>query len=153
GLLALALPAAADEPPRPADDFPQFLVPGKEAEMARLQELFRLHYGGAFTHCALWDAWLPHSTLWPAPGEKKPSADKVLGKYRDVFLKRPIDFEGYVSMQQHRGLAHSEGWPFPTYKQAGGVGWYFSVRDESYGVGLYNLKPLTNTDGWEIKGA
>ena len=152
GLLTLALPAAADEPPKPADDFPQFLVPGKEAEMARLQELFRLHYGRAFTNCALWDAWIPHATLWPAPGEK-PSADEVLSKYRNVFLKRPIDAEGYVSMQQHRGLAHSEGWPFPTFKQAGGVGWYFSVRNESYGVGLYNLKPLTNTDGWEIQGA
>jgi len=152
GILTLAFSAVADEPPKPTDDFPRFLVPGKEAEMARLQELFRLHYGGAFTNCALWDAWLPHSTLWPAVGEK-PSADKVLGKYRNVFLKRPIDSEGYVSMQQHRGLAHSEGWPFPTYQQAGGVGWFFSVRNEAYGVGLYNMRPLTNTEGWEVKGA
>ena len=152
GLLALVLPVSAAEPPKPVDDFPRFLVPGKEAEMARLQELFRLHYGGAFSNCALWDAWLPLSTLWPATGEK-PTAERFLSRYRDAFLNRRIDPEGYVSMQQHRGLAHSEGWPFPTYQQAGGVGWFFSVRNESYGVGLYNMKPLTNIDGWEVEGA
>lgn len=154
GILTLAVPVMvmADDPPKPVDDFPQFLVPGKEAEMARLQELFRLHYGGAITSCTLWDAWLPHSTLWPALGEK-PAAGDVLGKYREIFLKRRIDPEGYVSMQQHRGLAHSEGWPFPTVQQSGGPYWFFSVAHEAYLVDLYKTKPLTNTDGWTIEGA
>ncbi|APW62683.1 glycosyl hydrolase family 65 protein [Paludisphaera borealis] len=151
-LFALAASATAGEPPQPRDDFPQFIVPGQEAPMARLQELFRLHHDGAFTGTTLWDAWLPHATLWAATGEK-PAAEPARSKYRGVFLARPIDAEGYISMQQHRGLAHSEGWPFPTFQQAGGVGWYFSTADEAYGVGLYQLKPLTNTDGWEIEGA
>lgn len=151
-ILSMALQTEAAEPPKPADDFPRFLVSGHEDEMARLQELFRAHYGGAFTHCALWDAWLPHSTLWPAIGEKS-TASEALGKYRDVFLKRRIDAEGYVSMQQHRGLAHSEGWPFPTVQQAGGAFWFFSVHNEAYGVGLYNMRPLTSAEGWEIQGA
>lgn len=151
-ILVLTLRAAAFEPPKPADDFPLFVIPGHETEMARLQELFRLHHGGAITGCALWDAWLPHSVLWPATGQE-PAANHALGQYRDIFLSRRIDADGYVSMQQHRGLAHSEGWPFPTLQQAGGVGWFFSVRDEAYGVGLYNLQPLTSVDGWEIDGA
>lgn len=141
-----------DEPPAQRVDFPQFIVPGQEGPMARLQELFRLHHPDAFTNCTLWDSWLPHATLWAATGEQ-PAAEPARSRYRRVFLARPIDAEGYISMQQHRGLAHSEGWPFPTFKQANGFGWYFSTADEAYGVGLYDLKPLTSTDGWGIEGA
>ena len=74
--------------------------------MQALNELHALHHAHAFTSCTLWDTWLPMATLWTG---KEPR-----DKYRDVFLKRRIDEEGYVSMQQHRGLGHSEGWPFPT---------------------------------------
>ncbi len=150
--LVLAALTGADGPPAPRDDFPRFIVPGQEAAMARLQEMFLLHHRGAFTNCTLWDAWLPHATLWAATGDQ-PKAEPARSRYRGVFLARPIDAEGYISMQQHRGLAHSEGWPFPTFKQAKGFGWYFSTAHEAYGVGLYDLKPLTSTDGWEIKGA
>jgi len=113
--------------------------------MQALNELHALHHPHAFTSCTLWDTWLPLATLWTG---KEPR-----GKYRDVFLKRRIDGEGYVSMQQHRGLGHSEGWPFPTWQQAGGAGFHFSTHDEVYGLQYFGLKALTNTDGWEISGA
>ena len=124
---------------------PHFSVPGREAEMQTLNELHTLHHPHAFTNCTLWDTWLPLATLWTC---KEPR-----DKYRDVFLKRRIDEEGYVSMQQHRGLGHSEGWPFPTWQQAGGAGFHFSTHDEVYGLQYFGLKALTNTDGWEVSGA
>ena len=124
---------------------PQFSVPGQEVDLAALNELHGLHHPHAFTSCTLWDTWLPLATLWTG---KEPQ-----DKYREVFLKRRIDEEGYVSMQQHRGLGHSEGWPFPTWQQAGGAGFHFSTHDEVYGLQYFGLKALTNTDGWEISGA
>lgn len=124
---------------------PQFSVPGQEADLAALNELHALHYPHAFTSCTLWDTWLPLATLWTG---KEPQ-----DKYREVFLKRRIDEEGYVSMQQHRGLGHSEGWPFPTWQQAGGAGFHFSTHDEVYGLQYFGLKALPNTDGWEVSGA
>lgn len=124
---------------------PQFSVPGHEAEMQALNELHGLHHAKAFTNCTLWDTWLPLATLWTG---KTPQE-----RYRQVFSERRIDQEGYVSMQQHRGLGHSEGWPFPTWQQAGGAGFHFSTHDEVYAQQYFALKPLTNTDGWEISGA
>lgn len=136
--LLLARDASAQAPP-------QFSVPGREVEMAALNELHALHHAQAFTSCTLWDTWLPLATLWTGEGPQV--------KYREVFLQRRMDEEGYVSMQQHRGLGHSEGWPFPTWQQAGGAGFHFSTHDEVYGLQYFALKALANTDGWEISGA
>ncbi|WP_165246427.1 hypothetical protein [Paludisphaera soli] len=144
--------AIGGEPPAAPGDFPRFVVPGEEPAMARLEELFRLHHGRAATNCTLWDSWLPHATLWPAVGNP-PSAQAARDYYRDAFLTRRIDDEGYVAMQQHRGLAHSEGWPFPTFQQAGGTGWYFSTAGEGYLMDYFPTKALTSTDGWELRGA
>ena len=151
-LLGALAASAAGAPPAPVDDFPAFVVPGEEAAMARLQELFRLHHAKSSTNCTLWDAWLPHATLWAGVGER-PSAQAARDYYRQVFLARPIDREGYVAMQQHRGLAHSDGWPFPTFQQAGGVGWYFSTAHEAYLMDYFPTQALTSTEGWEIRGA
>ena len=122
---------------------PQFSVPGEEVEMKALNELHALHAKTAFSDCTLWDVWLPHATLWTGQ----------TAAYRTSFLKRRMDAEGYVSMQQHRGMAHSEGWPFPTWQQSGGAGFFFSTHDEVYGLQYFALKALANTDGWEINGA
>mgnify|MGYP001084979193 CR=1 FL=1 len=153
GLLALfpilVAPALA-RAEAPSDVFPKFEAPGEEAAMERLRELFWLHRDGR-THCTLWDAWLPHGTLWAAT--EPAGAVRAREYYRGVFLSRRIDDEGYVAMQQHRGLAHSDGWPFPTFRQAGGTGWYFSVAHENYLVDLYKTKALTSLDGWELQGA
>jgi hypothetical protein len=101
-----------------AADLPQFIVPGHEAETKALNDLHALHHEAAFTTCTLWDAWLPMATLW--------ASDKKRTQYRAALINRPIDAEGYVSMQQHRGMAHSEGWPFPAWQQSTGKGFHFS---------------------------
>ncbi len=126
------------------DTLPTFHVPGQERDMSALNELHALHHPGAFTRTALWDGWLPHATLWTGTLPRT--------RYRAAFLERPMDAEGYVSMLQHRGMAHSEGWPFPSWQQACGAGWFFSTHDEDYGA-HWNLQPLTSTEGWTIEGA
>ncbi len=134
-------PAMADT----AANLPQFAVPGHEAEMATLNELHALHHDRAFTECTLWDGWLPQATLW--------ASAKKRAQYRAAFLNRRMDAEGYVSMQQHRGMAHSEGWPFPAWQQSTGAGFHFSTDGEPWAIQNFALKPLAGTDGWEIRGA
>ncbi|HMO37518.1 MAG TPA: hypothetical protein PKA06_15875, partial [Gemmatales bacterium] len=136
----------------PGKVFPRYRVPGFDTEMQLLEQLHRLHHPGAFTNCTLWDRWLPHAALWPAVGEQA-TAQEFRQRYRDSFLRRRIDAEGYVSMQQHRGMAHSEGWPFPAYQQSSGVGWHFSTEGEGWAIQHFKLQAQTNTDGWEITGA
>lgn len=135
------VPATADA----VADLPRFVVPGHEAEMATLNELHALHHDRAFTDCTLWDGWLPQATLW--------ASAKKRGQYREALLNRRMDADGYVSMQQHRGMAHSEGWPFPAWQQSTGAGFHFSTDAEPWAIQNFALKPLTGTDGWEIKGA
>lgn len=128
-----------------AEELPQFIVPGYEADMKVLNELHALHHDRAFTDCALWDGWLPQATLW--------ASAKKRAQYRAAFLNRRMDVEGYASMQQHRGMAHSEGWPFPAWQQSTGAGFHFSTDGEPWAIQNFALKPLTSTDGWEITGA
>lgn len=125
--------------------FPTFEVPGLHEEMKMLEKMHQLHHENAFSDCTLWDTWLPMSSLWVS--ERKRS------QYRQSFLNRGIDEEGYVSMQQHRGMAHSEGWPFPAWQQSTGKGFHFSTRGDGWAVQMLGLQPLSNTTGWNIEGA
>ncbi|MEI6235337.1 MAG: hypothetical protein WCT04_19950 [Planctomycetota bacterium] len=136
---------APHTPLRAAEELPQFAVPGHEAAMKSLNDLHALNHAEARSSCTLWDTWLPYATLW--------SGNAPRDFYRNVFLKRRIGTDGYVSMQQHRGMGHSEGWPFPGWQQSGGIGFHFSNANEAWAVGYFKLKALTNTDGWEITGA
>ncbi|MHB8900777.1 MAG: glucosidase family protein, partial [Thermoguttaceae bacterium] len=149
--IGMAMPAClglAADGPVPAE-FPDFRVPGHEREMTRLRELFYLHHSPATT-CTLWDGWLPMSVLWPAVGEGQ-SADAMRAFYRQSLLSRPIDAEGYVATRQHRGLAHSDGWPFPLWMQGGGMGWHFSLAGDVYAV-QNGAKPTGSVDGWQLDG-
>jgi hypothetical protein len=128
-----------------AADLPLFIVPGYEEDMRALNELHALHHEAAFSACTLWDGWLPMATLWASETKR--------AQYREALLNRRIDAEGYVSMQQHRGMAHSEGWPFPGWQQSTGAGFHFSISDEVWAIQNFALKPLANTEGWEITGA
>jgi len=130
---------------RSAADPLRFEVPGHGDALTSLNELFSLHQPRAFSNCTLWDAWLPHATLWTGP--------EAVGRYRQSFLSRRISPEGYVSMQQHRGMAHSEGWPFPAWQQSRGVGFHFSTAGDSWAIQSFRLAPLNSTDGWDMKGA
>jgi hypothetical protein len=126
-------------------DLPTFTVPGFEEEMSTLESLHQRHHDAAFSTCTLWDGWLPMSTLWVS--------EKKRAQYRQSFLTRHIDHEGYVSMQQHRGMAHSEGWPFPAWQQSTGRGFHFSILGDGWAVQTLGLKALENTNGWAIEGA
>ena len=117
--------------------------------MATLGALFRLHHSPRTT-CTLWDPWLPQAVLWPAVGPSG-SADAMRAFTRASLLGRRIDGEGYVATQQHRGLAHSDGWPFPLWQQAAGVGWHFSVLHDVFGVQNGEV-PTTSLAGWEFAG-
>ncbi|YCM45380.1 hypothetical protein V2O64_05005 [Verrucomicrobiaceae bacterium 227] len=126
------------------DGLPQFSVPGHEEQMAALNGLHTLHHSRAFSDCSLWDRWLPMSTIWASEEKRK--------QYRTSFSNRRIDAEGYVSMQQHRGMAHSEGWPFPAWQQSTGVGFHFSNHQDVWAMQMFHLKALESAEGWVIQG-
>jgi hypothetical protein len=128
-----------------ADDFPRFIVPGEERALGLLDELHAHHHARASSDCTLWDGWLPHATLWAAEPPRQ--------HYRASFLRRRIDDEGYVAMQQHRGMAHSKGWPFPAWQQSTGSGWHFSVTGDEWATQQLGLKPLVPPGGFAIEGA
>jgi hypothetical protein len=124
---------------------PRFIVSGHSAASMALSDLFELHLPHAFSDCTLWDGWLPHATLWTGP--------EPCRRYRESFLKRRISEQGYVSMQQHRGMAHSEGWPFPAWQQSTGRGFHFSTEGDVWAIHNFGLAPLTSPEGWGIEGA
>lgn len=138
-----SLAAAPGTPSIPAD-FPQFVVPGHEKEMDTLRRLFWLHYRPAGPLIPLWDEWIPMSTLWPAVGSGR-DLDAMRIRWAAALAGRSINGEGYVHTHQHDGLAHAEGWPFPLWTQAGGIGWHF----RGTGVGGYDAPPATS-EGWRV---
>jgi len=149
--IALSVPAlsrsqARTAPPVP-EDFPQFRVPGQEKAMQALRELYWLHYQPAGPLIPLWDAWMPMSTLWPARGPGA-ALDQMRSRWAAALSGRVINGEGYVHTQQHDGLAHAEGWPFPLWTQAGGIGWHF----RGTGVGGYDAA-LVTPDRWTVTRA
>ncbi len=120
---AFALMTAAATAAVP-DDFPRFIVSGHAPEMNSLRQLFWLHYEPAGPQIPLWDEWLPNATLWPAIGTGE-QLNRMRQRWERALASRQIDADGYVATQQHDGPAHAEGWPFPTWMQAGGIGWHF----------------------------
>src|SRR5205085_4379032 len=103
----------------PPETFPRFIVPGHEAQMETLRELYYLHYKGNGPMATLWDEWLPQATLWPAVGSGA-QLDEMTQRWASALSGRHIDGEGYVSTHQHDGLGHAEGWPFPLWQQGKG---------------------------------
>jgi hypothetical protein len=130
---------------RAAEDFPRFIVPGEEGAMALLDDFHARHHARASSDCTLWDGWLPHATLWAAEPPRQHSLAS--------FLRRRIDDEGYVAMQQHRGMAHSNGWPFPAWQQSTGSGCHFSVSGDEWAIQQLGLKALAPPGGFELVGA
>ncbi len=145
------LPAAEGQPNQRLqvvvpDDFPRFIVAGHEREMALLRELFWLHYQPGGPLIPLWDEWMPMSTLWPArDGESLPSMRE---RWAAALAGRGMNDDGYIHTHQHDGTAHAQGWPFPLWTQAGGIGWHFA----STGVPGYE-GPHTAPGGWKLERA
>jgi hypothetical protein len=139
--------AAAPAPALVPDDFPRFIVPGHEKEMDSLRRLFWLHYQPAGPLIPLWDEWMPMSTLWPAMGSGR-DLESMRIRWATALASRGMSAEGYIHTHQHDGLAHAEGWPFPLWTQAGGIGWHF----RGTGIGGYDAK-LVTTEGWRLARA
>jgi hypothetical protein len=113
--------------------------------MDSLRALFWLHYKPAGPLIPLWDEWMPMSTLWPARDGAK--LDAMRGKWAQALSSRPMSDEGYVFTLQHDGPAHAQGWPFPSWQIAGGVGWHF----RGTGIPGYDV-PTPGPEGWDITG-
>jgi len=140
----LGLHAAEAEAP---EGFPVFEVPGFEREMGLMRDLFRLHYEPAGPLIPLWEEWMSMSTLWPAV-ESEGELDRMRHRWAKALAGRGMNTDGYVHTHQHDGPAHSEGWPFPLWEQAGGIGWHFAPL----GVPGYEA-PLTTPEEWTFQGA
>ena len=128
-----------------AQTMPTFAVPGFESDMKSLEQLHAIHHPNAYVDCTLWDGWLPRSSLWVSETKRL--------QYLRSLSRRRIDEEGYVAMQQHRGMAHSDGWPFPAWQQSTGRGFHFSTEGEGWAIQNFRLQAAASIDGWEISGA
>ena len=144
----------AAEPPA---EFPRFVAPGRESVVEPVRRLFWLHYQTTGPLIPLWDEWMPKSTLWPAVGEGAPTTavngttdalNAMRRRWRAALAGRVMNAEGYVHTQQHDGPAHAEGWPFPFWMHAGGVGWHFAP----VGVGGGYEGPAATAEGWTVSG-
>ena len=128
------------------DDFPGFLIPGYEKEMESLRKLYYQEYEITGPAIPLWDEWLPMATLWPAIGDND-KLEEMRNRWKKALSSRYFNAEGYIVTEQHDGLAHSEGWPFPLWTQGGGVGWHF----RSTGIPVYD-GPIVSPKGWKVTG-
>jgi len=151
----LFVPAGWAQVPDPQipDSFPQFLISGRDRRAdcedvgKAMRELFWHHYPPAGPMSTFEDGWLVAPSLWPNTDK----AETNRNRWKNAFLSRKIDADGYVTTLQHHGYAHADGWPFPLYSQ-GGTGWVFThvhgaFYDEQYGVQL-----TKSLDGFELQG-
>ncbi len=129
------------------DDFPRFTVPGREMEMESLRSLFWLHYEHSGPLIPLWEEWMSMSALWPGRGTDAAS-EIMRDRFARALAGRKFNAEGYVHTEQHDGTGHAEGWPFPLWTQAGGIGWHF----RGTGIPGYDA-PLSKADVLTVSGA
>jgi len=132
------------------ETFPHFIIPGYDQEMASLRHLHYLHYGNGAVGSALWHAWMPGASVWPAV-----SRDSSGNKMAEVWAKKMsehfIDAEGYVSSDMGQNFAHNLGWPFPHWTQAAGAGWHFTLSNLP-DMSIFGLFVEEDTTGWILNG-
>lgn len=139
----------------PPPNFPRFTSPGFEREMELFREMALRYYryGSVPTYK---DMWMPESYLWIGLTDLNDyHRNETLWKQATLETHREIDEEGYVSTDQHVGLGHPRGWPFPFWIQAGGAGWPFSTRGFHYlqRANVANADPaLWSFEGIEVLG-
>ena len=147
------------------ENFPRFIVPGKEKEMAALNAMHRLHYPPVwldYPHrdpqgalCTLWDEWLTAPCLWADTAGILVCDGKVTitQRLKNSFHHKIIDAEGYVATHQHEGIGHELGWPFPYWiKSVGGSGVHFSAVGTKSAVLVKGAPVTTTTDNWALVG-
>lgn len=137
-------------PPTPDANFPDFIVPGHEKQMALMRHLYNWHLNGFFTCGTLWDAWIPRTVAWPALTDDFAGRSQFQAA-RQYLSLREVTPEGYVSTHQHYGLGHPKGWPFPMWTQSGGKGWHFSLTFVPY-RDPFGIFLTTTVDDWTLAG-
>lgn len=149
-----AKPTADTTNPVVPATFPDFQVPGFEAEMGRLRQMafgFHPRDSREFFKFGYNMAWTAPSAIWVG-GDGPPSRNPVRRNILERLRTAVVMPDGYVSCHQHEGLGHSEGWPFPLYTQSGGVGWMFSMAGMPFGENL-RIVAEKNTEGWTFENA
>ena len=150
-IASLSISCGGTEPMSIPDDFPTFGVPGQEAEMRSVRELFWHHNAGNGPAATLWDQWMVSPSLWPALESTGFAANRRQA-WDNVLSNRTIDKDGYISIHQHASIAHPLGWPFPFWAQGtGAMGWHFSFKD-TVGPG-WRPDNLNTQEGWKLSGA
>ena len=150
----------------PAEDFPRFIVPGQEKEMAALNAMHRLHYPPVWLDypnrdpmaglCTLWDEWLTGACLWADTAGILVCDNRVTitQRLKNSFRHKFIDTEGYVATHQHDGIGHALGWPFPYWiKSPGAVGAHFSAVGTASAVLPQGAPLTTGVADWVLTGA
>jgi len=134
--------------------FPDFQVPGFGDDMTKMRQMAFGFYPkdpGEFFRFGYNMAWTVPSAIWINPNSQS-SENPVLRSILNRLRTATVMPDGYVSCHQHEGLGHSEGWPFPLYTQAGGVGWMFSMAGMPFGE-PYGVLAARNTNGWKFGNA
>ncbi len=130
------------------NDFPRFAVPGFEAQMESLREMYWLHYPGAGPKATLWDPWLPTPSLWPAV---EGSSEAFRQQWNDTLSNRIMDKEGYVSVHQHASIAHPLGSAVPVLAwRRGRHG--LALLFQGYRRRSLAAQTLSTTEGWQARG-
>lgn len=111
--LLLSVLCQAQEPI--PEEFISFIVPGHEEEMERIRSIYYEAYmnPAAQPGPSFWDVWTPVPLMSVAPLKADMEA-----LWKETFLNRWIDEDGYVSCHQHFSHALDNGWPFPLFPQA-----------------------------------
>lgn len=156
---------SAARKPTPIENFPRFIVPGLDKEMAALNAMHRLHYPPVwldYPHrdpaaglCTLWDEWLTAPCLWADTAGILVCDEKVTitQRLKNSFLNKIIDAEGYVATHQHEGIGHVLGWPFPYWiGSPGAVGAHFSAKGTTSAVLKKGAPPADKSKGWVLAG-
>ena len=133
----------------PLETFPEFTVPGFENEMENLQEMFFMHYSENRDMTPTYNSgWLP---MYSWVGIEPLAGNYKRNFYNSLLSSRNISTNGYVSCEQHYGLAHAEGWPFPLWNQNSGWGRHYKISDHL--ISIWGVSRSTSATDWTRTGA
>ena len=129
-------------------DFPRFVVPGHEQEMALLRELFWLHYQPAGPLIPLWDEWMPMSTLWPARGDGR-RLEAMRGRWAAALAGRRHQRRGLRPHAAARRPRPRRGLAVPALD----AGRRHRLAFRAASACRATRRPRATPDGWKLTGA
>ncbi len=99
------------------EEFIDFKVPGHEKQMEQIRAIYYEAYMNpvATPGASFIDVWAPVPLMSVAPIKKD-----MMSVWKNTFLTRRINKDGYVTCNQHFSHALDDGWPFPLFPQIQG---------------------------------